>query len=292
MQREYKNQSIRPVEVLVVSDLHLGTYGCHAKELLSYFKSIDPQHIILNGDIIDIWQFSKSYFPKSHMKVIKHIMKWVSKGKRVTYITGNHDELLRKFEGIELGTFELKNKLVLDLGGQKTWIFHGDVFDVTMQYSKWLTRLGAIGYDTLILLNKAVNWTLFKLGQERISLSKRVKDKVKTAVSFINSFEDTVAEIAAENNFQTVICGHIHHPIIKNIPTKTGQVGYLNSGDWVENLTALEYSGNKWSLYQFDLTAKEPLPDPVEFIKDQIDRSTKELFAELLLEVNLSTAGK
>ncbi len=103
----------RKVELVVISDVHLGTFGCHAKELLHYLKSIDPQHLVLNGDIIDVWQFSKKYFPTAHMKVIRYLMKLIQKGTRVTYITGNHDEAFRRFVGFEMGGFELKNKLLL-----------------------------------------------------------------------------------------------------------------------------------------------------------------------------------
>ena len=128
----------------------LAPTGAMRRELLRYLKSINPKTVVLNGDIIDIWQFSKRYWPKSHMKVVKHLMDWVSKGKKTYYITGNHDEMLRKFAGLKMGSFSIVNKLVLDLkNNKKAWIFHGDVFDVTMQHSKWLAKLGAIGYDSL-----------------------------------------------------------------------------------------------------------------------------------------------
>lgn len=113
----------RNVDVVVISDVHLGTYGCHAKELLKYLKSIKPKTLILNGDIIDIWQFSKSYWPESHMKVIRKLMKFVSEGVQVHYLTGNHDEMLRKFDGMEMGTFHLQNKLILELDGKKHGFF-------------------------------------------------------------------------------------------------------------------------------------------------------------------------
>src|SRR5688572_25059943 len=106
---------VRKPEIVVISDVHLGTYGCHAKELLRYLKSVKPKKLILNGDIIDIWQFSKRYWPKAHMKVVRQIMMMVSKGTKVYYVTGNHDELLRKFEGFSLGSFKVVNKLVLEL---------------------------------------------------------------------------------------------------------------------------------------------------------------------------------
>lgn len=241
----------RDVEIVVLSDIHLGTYGCHAEELLKYLKSIRPKKLILNGDIIDMWQFSKRYWPKSHMQVIKHITGLLTKSTKIVYLTGNHDEMLRKFAGFKLGSFRIDNKVVINLQGKKAWIFHGDVFDVTMQHSKWLARLGAVGYDTLIVINTVVNWLLTKVGKGKISLSKRVKDGVKTAVKFINKFEETAAEIAIENKYDYVICGHIHQPEYRNIQTEKGEVLYLNSGDWVENLTALEYDGKRWKIYRY-----------------------------------------
>jgi len=241
----------RDVDLVVLSDIHLGTYGCHAQELLRYLKSIRPKKIVLNGDIIDMWQFSKHYWPKSHMQVIKHFTGLLAKGTRIIYLTGNHDEMLRKFSGFRLGSFNIDDKAVLKVNGKRIWIFHGDVFDVAMQHSKWLAKFGAVGYDMLIVINAFVNFCLTKLGREKISLSKRVKDGVKTAVKFINNFEMTVADLAIENQFDYVICGHIHQPELRNIQTEKGNVIYLNSGDWVENLTALEYTGMKWDIYRY-----------------------------------------
>ena len=241
----------RDVELVVLSDIHLGTYGCHAEELLRYLKSINPKKIILNGDIIDMWQFSKRYWPKSHMQIVKHITGLLTKNTKVIYLTGNHDEMLRKFSGFKIGSFKVDNKVVLKLDGKRAWIFHGDVFDVTMTHSKWLAKLGAVGYDTLILINALVNWVLKLFGREKISLSKRVKDSVKSAIKFIDNFESTAADIAIDNKYDYVVCGHIHKPEIKQIVTEKGEVTYLNSGDWVENLTALEFDRGKWSIYRY-----------------------------------------
>lgn len=242
----------REVDLVVISDVHLGTYGCHSKELLIYLKSINPKQIILNGDIIDIWQFSKSYWPESHMKVVRRIMKFITDGVPVYYLTGNHDEMLRKFVDINMGSFRLQNKLVLNLNGQKAWFFHGDVFDVTMQNSKWLAKLGAVGYDTLILLNSFVNWCLTRMGREKMSFSKKIKAKFKDAVKFINDFENTAAELAIDKGYSYVVCGHIHQPEMREIKMNSGSVLYLNSGDWVENLTSLEYHNGEWSIFKFN----------------------------------------
>lgn len=241
----------RKVELVVLSDIHLGTYGCHAEELLRYLKSIRPKKIVLNGDIIDMWQFNKRYWPKSHMQVIKHLTSLLTKSTRIVYIPGNHDEMLRKFAGLRLGSFSIDNKALLTLNGRKAWIFHGDVFDVSMRHSKWIAKLGAVGYDTLILINRMVNWFLLKLGYGKISLSKRVKDSVKTAVKFINNFERTAADIAIGNQYDYVVCGHIHQPEMRTITNEKGGTLYLNSGDWVENLTALEFDNGAWTIYRY-----------------------------------------
>jgi UDP-2,3-diacylglucosamine pyrophosphatase LpxH len=47
-----------------------------------------------------------------------------------------------------------------------------------------------------------------------------------------------------------VVCGHIHEPKIQPTKTENGEVVYLNSGDWIENLTALEFHKNSWSIYK------------------------------------------
>lgn len=243
----------REVDIVIISDVHLGTYGCHAKELLKYLKSIKPKILILNGDIIDIWQFSKSYWPEAHMKVVRRILKFVTEGIPVYYLTGNHDEMLRKFADFDLGTFKLLNKLVLNVDGKKAWIFHGDVFDVTMQHSKWLAKLGAVGYDTLILINSLTNWFLTKLGRPKMSFSQKVKAKFKDAVKFINQFEQTAADLAVDKQYSYVVCGHIHHAEIREVmaTNQQGKVLYLNSGDWVESLSALEYHKKEWKIFNY-----------------------------------------
>jgi UDP-2,3-diacylglucosamine pyrophosphatase LpxH len=276
----------RKLDILVLSDIHLGTYGCHAKELLYYLKTIKPKTVILNGDIVDIWQFSKRYWPKSHMKVVKHFMGWMSKGIKIYYITGNHDEMLRKFEGFKMGSFKIVNKVVLDLNdGKKAWFFHGDVFDVTMQHSKWLAKLGAVGYDTLILINRFVNFIsakVFKRG--KLSLSKKIKNSVKTAVKFVNNFEQTAADIGISNQYDYVVCGHIHQPEMRVIENVEGKILYLNSGDWIENLTALEYVNNEWQIYKFD--ENEMLhTTTAEADDEELDNS--KLFDNMVEEFNL-----
>jgi len=248
----------RKVEIAVISDVHLGTFGCHAKQLLTYLNSIEPKRLILNGDIIDIWQFSKRYFPPAHLKVIKKIITMASNGTEVIYITGNHDEMLRKFSDAQIGKISIVDKYVTELDGKKAWFFHGDVFDVSIQNAKWLAKLGGYGYDLLIIINRFVNWCLVNLGRERYSLSKKIKNSVKGAIKYISDFEEVATDLAIENGYDYVICGHIHQPkmIIKG--NKNGQTMYLNSGDWVENFTALEYQFKRWKIYHYNKDKLSP----------------------------------
>jgi len=248
----------RKVEIAVISDVHLGTFGCHAKQLLTYLNSIEPKRLILNGDIIDIWQFSKRYFPPAHLKVIKKIITMASNGTEVIYITGNHDEMLRKFSDAQIGKISIVDKYVTELDGKKAWFFHGDVFDVSIQNAKWLAKLGGYGYDLLIIINRFVNWCLVRLGRERYSLSKKIKNSVKGAIKYISDFEEVATDLAIENGYDYVICGHIHQPkmIIKG--NKNGQTMYLNSGDWVENFTALEYQFKRWKIYHYNKDKLSP----------------------------------
>ncbi len=272
----------RKVEVAVISDVHLGTYGCHAPELVKYLKSIKPETLVLNGDIIDIWQFSKSYFPKEHMQVIKQITGMIAKGVKVYYVTGNHDEMMRKFEGFELGSFKIVNKIVLNLDAGPAWIFHGDVFDVTMKHTKWIAKLGGQGYDLLIVFNRFINRILEKTGREKISLSKKIKDSVKGAVKHANNFEVTAAEIGISKEYNFVVCGHIHKPEIREINTDKGNITYLNSGDWVENLTALEYNSGEWNIYHYNDDKLAQNSKHEDEHKEEL--TTNELYANLLQE--------
>ncbi|WP_234794975.1 UDP-2,3-diacylglucosamine diphosphatase [Hymenobacter arizonensis] len=281
----------RRVQVAVISDVHLGTYGCHAKELLRYLKSIRPQVLVLNGDIVDIWQFSKNYWPPAHMRVVRYLAGLAAKGTKIHYLTGNHDELLRKFAGLRLGQFRLDNKLVLDLPHGRTWLFHGDVFDVTMRHSRWLAKLGGHGYDLLILINRSVNYLLDKLGRPRVALSKLVKERVKSAVAAVSNFEETAATIAADEGYRYVACGHIHQPEIKTLSTEKGDVIYLNSGDWVENLTALEYTLEAgWQLYYYNddpRMLQTPEAEAADAAEELADANPAALLEGLLAEFKI-----
>lgn len=280
-----KNSEKRHPEVVVISDTHLATVGCKAEQLHAYLKTIRPGKLVLNGDIIDAWRFSRNYFPASHMKVVRQVIKMMESGTEVIYLPGNHDEILRRFTDIKFEGFSITNKIVLTLDGHKTWVFHGDVFDVVMHHSKWLAKLGSAGYGLLTVTNRSVNSLLSLFGRKRISLAKKIKDKVKGGSDKeVTKFEKTVAELAINKGYSYAICGHIHHPAHKNVTSQKGTVTYLNSGDWVENMTALEYENAEWHLKYWDQEQDTIVEDPNidELFSKPISDIFKKVFQEII----------
>jgi len=268
----------RELDIVVISDVHLGTCGCHAKELCNYLKHIKVDTLILNGDFIDIGQFRKHYFPKEHMMVLQSILKMAAKGTKVYYITGNHDDELRLYTDFSFGNIHLRDKLVLLLGGKKYWLFHGDIFDASLKLSPYITKLGGKGYDLLILLNRLINKVRMALGKPHMSFAKKIKYSVKEAVKFIGNFEETAIKLAAEQKYDYVICGHIHRATMRVDSNFGHEVTYLNSGDWVESLTALEYQWGRWSIYEYDASDYEPL-SPLLHVRETEMEETSELIA-------------
>jgi UDP-2,3-diacylglucosamine pyrophosphatase LpxH len=244
-------ESKRSVDIVVISDTHLGTYDCHAKELLEYLNKVQPKLLILNGDIIDFWAGKKWTWRQAHTLVIKRILELAASGTMVYYVIGNHDEGLRKLPSVGLGKFNLCNDLVLELENQKVWFVHGDIFDLVVLHAKWLSKLGTFWYNLLILFNGMVNVILLKIGRERTSLATRLKSSVKLAVKYMSDFELVAAETAVMKGCSHIVCGHIHQPEIKRFTVRKTEVVYLNSGDWVENLSALEYDDGEWSIFRY-----------------------------------------
>ncbi|WP_413533529.1 UDP-2,3-diacylglucosamine diphosphatase [Empedobacter brevis] len=269
----------RNLDVVVISDVHLGTFGCKAQELLAYLQSIHPKKIILNGDIVDIWNFKKSYFPETHLQIISYLLNLSEQGIPIIYITGNHDELLRKFTTMRFGNILLTDKYMLKQNDKVAWIFHGDVFDASIQHSKWIAKLGGWGYDKLIQLNYFINKCLEFFGRERYSLSQKIKNSVKKAVKHINDFEQTAAELAIENEYDYVVCGHIHQPQLRKVKTEKGNCIYMNSGDWIENLSALECIDGNWAVFYFE-EHKQVLMQNLEEI--EFNYSLDELIVSIL----------
>ena len=273
----------RNLDILVISDLHLGTYGSEADEVLAYLDSIDADKIVINGDFIDIMLFNKRFWPSSHMKVIKYFLDLISEGKEIYYVTGNHDELIRKFVNFKIQNFKIVNQIVLDTPDGKVWMFHGDVFDFSIQ-TAWLTKLAGFLYDYMIIFNSWVNKKIMRpLGRKRLNFSKIIKANVKTAVQYFANFERKAAEIAEKNGYKYVVCGHIHTPKIESFEINGKEIIYMNSGDWLESLSSLEYVNNEWSIYMHKRTEKDFKNDE----SSRIEMTNKELYKDLIAEFKI-----
>ena len=223
------------IQALFISDLHLGSKGSNATEVLEVLKKYQPEHLFLVGDIIDGWLLKRKFrWPQSHTNVLRKILSYSKNGVKVTYIPGNHDEFLRDYLEFTFGNITIQDEVVFN----DTYITHGDLYDGVVKL-KWLGVLGSVGYDLAISIDRRLK----KLGFKR-SLSKFLKDKVKEAVKFITSFEDELCRQAIKHNCKTVMCGHIHHPEDKVI----GDVRYLNCGDWIENNSYIIYNDNEYTV--------------------------------------------
>ena len=223
---------------LVLSDLHLGTKDAQARELLEVLRGIRCDKLILNGDIVDLWSLQrKNHWGPAHTAVVRRILKMAEKdGTRVVYLRGNHDDFIRRLIPLSLDRIELAEEHLHETADGKRFLcIHGDAFDTVMAKMRWLAVIGDISYQLLLDLNRFYNrWRAWR-GKEYFSLSQAIKAKVKSAVSFISSFEEHLQTLAARRGCEGVMCGHIHKAEDRMI----GNVRYINSGDWVESLTAV-----------------------------------------------------
>lgn len=254
----------RDIDILVISDVHLGTPACRADDLLAYLKSVRPGKVILNGDIIDMQQFDRRYWPDSHTKVVRRILKFAANGVPVFYVTGNHEQALRRYSnaGFDFGQLHLVDRLEWTIDGVRTLITHGDHCDARMGAHRFLARFGSWAYDGLERLSNRMNTLRSSLGWRPLSLMKSIKHQFSHATAWIDRFEQMNAETAVSGGFDAVICGHIHQPTIRHISVGTERPLYLNSGDWVENGTALEYVHGTWMLVRFDQLVEDGMVIP------------------------------
>ncbi|GHD55176.1 UDP-2,3-diacylglucosamine hydrolase [Thalassobaculum fulvum] len=220
-----------------ISDVHLGTRGCQAEQLLDFLKHTESEHLYLVGDIIDLWRMRRSWaWRQAHNDVIQKLLRKARKGTKVMFIPGNHDEMFREFLNADFGQIEIRPEHVhVTRKGERFLVIHGDEFDAVVTYAKWLAVLGDWSYNTLLSINTVFNDVRRRLGYPYWSLSAYLKQKAKRAVEFIGRFEQALATEAARRGVDGVICGHIHKAEMRRI----GEVLYCNDGDWVESCTAL-----------------------------------------------------
>jgi UDP-2,3-diacylglucosamine pyrophosphatase LpxH len=242
---------------IVISDVHLGTSGSKAKELTHFLKQFSCDKLILNGDIIDGWQLRKyGAWKRKHTRFFKTVLKMIEDhDTKVIYLRGNHDDFLDQVLPLKVGNFSIQRDYVLKWKNQKYYVTHGDVFDSITTKLKWVAKLGDLGYTFLLWFNKIYNQYRTRRGLPYYSLSQVIKQKVKSAVSYVSDFEVQLAELARIKECNGIICGHIHQPAIKSL----GGIIYLNSGDWVESLSALvQDEEGEWSLVYYNETAGAP----------------------------------
>ncbi len=222
---------------IFLSDIHLGTRGCRADLLLEFLKHHTCDQLYLVGDIIDGWRFKTGfYWPQAHTNVMRRFLTLSKRGTQVTYVTGNHDEFLRKYSDMEIGNIQLVDEAVhRSRNGKRFLVVHGDAYDVVTRYHRWVALLGGLGYGVLLALNGQLNRWRARFGYGHWSLSAWVKYRVKRAVSFVSGFEQVVSHDCRQRGFDGVVCGHIHHAEI----TDYDGIRYMNCGDWVESCTAL-----------------------------------------------------
>jgi UDP-2,3-diacylglucosamine pyrophosphatase LpxH len=220
-----------------ISDLHLGTPGCQAEEVLSFLKEFPSDKLYLVGDIIDGWQLKRGWFwPQSHNDVVQKLLRRARKGCQVIYVPGNHDEFARDFFNHSFGGVEVHEEAVhTTVDGRRLWVIHGDHFDGVIQYAKWLAYLGDNAYTLVLKLNRHLNHWRAKLGLPYWSLSQYLKHRVKTALNYVTDFEVAVSHEAAKRGYNGVVCGHIHRAQMREIDG----ILYCNDGDWVESRSAL-----------------------------------------------------
>lgn len=271
-------------KTIVVSDVHLGTKGSKVKELVRFLKQYKCENLILNGDIIDGWQLKKSgEWKRKHTRFFSRILKMIEEDStKVTYVRGNHDDFLDQILPFKMGNLNIVKDMIYHSNGKKHYIVHGDIFDSITTKFKWIAKLGDIGYTFLLWINRHYNHRRRKKGLPYYSLSQVVKNKVKQAVKYIDDFENQLTAMAKYKDCDSIICGHIHQPAIKSIEGIT----YLNSGDWVESMTALvEDFNGEWNLtyysetkeYKAEHQAEESTePDNTIDLKEYFDQSDSE----------------
>jgi UDP-2,3-diacylglucosamine pyrophosphatase LpxH len=225
------------LRTVFISDIHLGFKGCSADLLLDFLHHVEMEYLFLVGDIIDVWSMQKNMFwPQSHINVLRTILGKAKRGTKVIFVPGNHDEVFREFDGAVFGNLEIHREYVHRGGdGRRMLVLHGDEFDSVVKCSPWLAKLGSNIYDILLAANPYINWARRKFDLPQWSLSSYLKNKAKTAVQYIGSFEESVALAARKRGVEIVVCGHIHRAEMRDIHG----ILYCNDGDWVESCTSL-----------------------------------------------------
>jgi UDP-2,3-diacylglucosamine pyrophosphatase LpxH len=227
-----------------ISDIHLGFKDCKAEYLLDFLDNIQTDTLYLLGDIVDLWSLRKRlYWPSSHYEVLKKFSELASKGTRVVYIPGNHDETCRDYVDSNWSEIEVREEAVHETAqGKKLLLIHGDILDHVIRLDKLNRFIGDSAYGVLLFLNRWCNYLRRRLGFNYWSLASYIKNRVKNARAAIDTYEHAAVKESHRRGLDGVVCGHIHQPEIAQF--EEGM--YFNDGDWIENCSALveDHSGN------------------------------------------------
>ncbi|MDX2304873.1 MAG: UDP-2,3-diacylglucosamine diphosphatase [Microscillaceae bacterium] len=258
-------------KTIIISDVHLGTAGSKANEIVRFLCQYTCDTLILNGDIIDGWELKKyGSWKVKHTRFFKAVLKMIEEHQtKVVYLHGNHDDFLDNILPLTIGNFSLQMDYIHESMGKKYYVVHGDIFDSVTSHLKWIAKLGSIGYTFLLWLNKIYNAYRKRLGKPPYSFSQYIKTRVKSAVSPASTYEKQLTELARIKGCQGIICGHTHKPAYK----KLGDILYMNSGDWVESLSALreDQEGNWQLVYYKDLFGESETNPENDFEPVEID---------------------
>lgn len=250
----------RRVRAIFLSDIHLGTRGCQAERLLDFLRDHEAEYLFMVGDIVDFWAMSRGiYWPAAQNTVVQKLLRRARHGEKIFLIPGNHDEALREYLDMNFGGIQVVQEYIhAAADGRRYLLIHGDEFDQVTRHHRWVALLGDIAYNGLVRVNAWLSWLRRRFNRPGYwSLAGYAKRKVKTAVSFIFDFEDSVIRAARERGMDGVICGHIHSATIR----ETAGITYLNCGDWVDSCTAIvEHLDGRMELIHHATPAQPPLP--------------------------------
>lgn len=240
---------MRCPELAVISDLHLATRASRARQVLAYLDSIRPRTLVLAGDILDLYWSHRGYWPDSHQRVLDRILRHARDGVEVVYLTGNHDGALAAHHGIDIAGMRLARHFDCTLDGRRTLVIHGDQVPMRNRPPAWRVRVADSTYDHLLEVNGLTNRVTDLVGVRPWSLATWVKLAMPGVDAFMHEYRQAIASHAAACGYEMVVCGHIHHPEIVPIAIGNRTVTYLNSGDWVEHASALEYADGAWTIH-------------------------------------------
>ena len=205
-------------DAVVISDIHLGSDNCQARELVHFLESVRrgpmaTRRLILNGDVFDSIDFRR--LKKHHWRILSEIRK-LSDETEVVWINGNHDgpaEIVSHLLGVACA-----DEIVVESGGRRILLLHGHRFDQFIARYPLVTWVADRVYHFLQRIDKSHHF------------AKLAKRNSKTFLRCAEKIEADAVRYAARKGCDAVCCGHTHHAVSNTV----GPVSYFNSGCWTE----------------------------------------------------------